>query len=63
MYLFDQKWEGFTLAYTDEQSVPLALYNGRTFGPLKIWSITYPDSIPYNPHYEELELDASLSLV
>ena len=60
LYLFGQNWEGFTLAYSDQEAIPLGLYNGRLFGPLKIWNITYHPSIPDNPHYKDLSLDPSL---
>jgi hypothetical protein len=56
MYLFNQQWNGFSLAYSDEGSIPLAVYNGRVAGPLKIWSITYPSNLPYEKHYEMLSL-------
>ncbi len=43
MYLMDEEWEGFKLAYDDSGSgAPLAVYNGRLIGPLRIWEINYP---------------------
>jgi hypothetical protein len=63
LYLFGQEWDGFTLAYSDEQSLPLAVYGGRVIGPLKIWKIDYPPSIPYNSYYETLTLEESLQNV
>jgi hypothetical protein len=56
MYLFNQEWEGFTLAYSDDSSIPLAQYNGRLAGPLKIWEISYPDYVMYKEVYESLSL-------
>nr|MBI4157113.1 hypothetical protein [Candidatus Woesearchaeota archaeon] len=42
LYLFNEASESFKLAYTDEANMPLALYNGRQIGPLRIWKIDYP---------------------
>lgn len=45
LYLFGKESEYFKLAYTDESQMPLSVYSGRVIGPLKIWSISYPESI------------------
>ena len=42
LYLFEKPGRYFKLVYSDEDQIPLALYNGRIIGPLKIWEITYP---------------------
>ena len=51
LYLFDKPSNYFKVVYTDEQGMPLSLYNGRLIGPLKIWGVTYPDYIEPNPIY------------
>jgi len=56
LYLFGQEWDGFTIAYTDEEKIPLALYNGRVFGPLKIWKIAYPPYVRDDPFYTQTTL-------
>lgn len=40
LYLFNQQVPGFEEVYNDQ--VPLALYQGRIIGPIKIWKINYP---------------------
>ena len=47
--------EPFKLVYSDEKDVPLAIYNGRSIGPLKIWEINYPENIKENP--DDLKTD------
>lgn len=51
LYLFDKQSKYFKVVYDDSQSMPLALYNGRQIGPLKIWGVTYPNYIKPNPIY------------
>ena len=52
LYLLDNnKWEGFSLAYTD--NVPLAIYQGRPIGPIKIWKVDYPSYVQEKPEYLE----------
>lgn len=54
MYLMDEEWEGFKLVYDDSTSgAPLAIYNGRLIGPLRIWEINYPARLKNykNPDY------------
>ena len=51
LYLYEEKLKYFDVAYTDEDQVPLGLYHGRLFGPLKIWKATIP---------EDLEVDEKL---
>jgi len=41
LYLFDTKVEGFTEVYND--GTPLALYQGRLIGPIKIWEVNVPE--------------------
>ena len=52
LYMLDNtKWEGFSLAYTD--NMPLAIYQGRTIGPVKIWKVDYPSYVQEKPEYLE----------
>ena len=51
LYLFNRITDNFKLAYTDEDVLPLTIYNGRIIGPLKIWEINYPEGIEVNPKY------------
>lgn len=51
LYLFDKPSKYFKVVYDDSQGMPLALYNGRQIGPLKIWGVTYPDYIKPNLTY------------
>ena len=56
LFLFNQQDENFKVAYTDENSMPLAIYQGRLIGPLKIWEIYYPNdlNIPEEYYGEEV---------
>jgi asparagine N-glycosylation enzyme membrane subunit Stt3 len=57
LYLFNQKnpdydTSAYKVAYSDETTgMPLAVFNGRLIGPLKIFEITYPEDIEYKPEY------------
>ena len=53
LYLFGKPGKYFKLVYTDENQIPLALYNGRIIGPLKIWEISYPSSLDVPKYYYE----------
>ena len=49
LFIFNQKntdydTSAFELAYDDSRNIPLAIYNGRQIGPLKIWRINYPEN-------------------
>ncbi len=55
LYLYGQDTEHIKVAYSDEQQVPLAIYQGRLIGPLKIWEFTYPDTIKVNPIFLSTE--------
>ncbi|MBI4158953.1 hypothetical protein HY500_01695 [Candidatus Woesearchaeota archaeon] len=64
LYLLNEQMEGFKLAYSDESSVPLAFYNGRLIGPLKIWESKYDEKIKTVPEYLRPELpDPSVNIV
>ncbi len=51
LFLFGKEPEGFKVVYNDQQSWPLAVYNGRLIGPLKIWEMTYPKGLNPDPYY------------
>ncbi|MBI5797839.1 hypothetical protein HZA98_02960 [Candidatus Woesearchaeota archaeon] len=52
-YLFSKTSPEFTLVYSDEQSVPLSIYNGRIIGPIKIWEVAYPSNLSIPAEYYE----------
>jgi len=59
LYLMNKASDAFQLVYDDSASgqpiqVPLALYNGRNIGPLRIWKINYPDGFTISE--EKLDL-------
>ncbi|MDD5133672.1 MAG: STT3 domain-containing protein [Candidatus Nanoarchaeia archaeon] len=57
LYLFGEESKNFELFYSDETSMPLAIYSGYgLLGPLKIWKINYPSDLKYNATYLDLEL-------
>ncbi len=51
LFLLNKKSEYFKEVYNDESSAPLAIYQGRFGGPLKIWEISYPENIVIKPEY------------
>jgi len=51
LYLFGEEWEYFNLVYNDEKSIPLAVYDWRVAGPLKIWEVSYPDNLTIPEEY------------
>ncbi len=57
LYLFGQTWEGFKLAYSDEDQLPIAIYpQGNFFGPMKIWEMEYPKGIEEKEMYKTNEI-------
>ena len=56
LYLLNKEGENFKLAYSDEDRVPLALYNGRLIGPYKIWEISYPKDLKVPEYFYKREL-------
>ena len=50
----------FKLVYSDEQQLPLALFQGTVIGPLRIWEISYPEHIEENPSYLDTEYPLEL---
>ncbi|MFA4887743.1 MAG: STT3 domain-containing protein [Candidatus Nanoarchaeia archaeon] len=53
-YLLNKKSEHFKLVYTDQDRIPLAMYQGRLIGPQKIWEIKYPTDLKLSE--EEMKL-------
>jgi len=56
LYLFNQQDENFKIVYNDEDSMPLAIYQGRLIGPLKIWQINYPNNLEIPKEYYGTEV-------
>lgn len=53
LYLFGRESENFKLAYSDESGMPIAIYNGRIIGPIKIWEVHYPKNITKDLEYQK----------
>ncbi len=53
-YMFGRESEYFKLVYSDEKEIPLAIYNGRIIGPLKIWKVSYPEDMVINQTYLQI---------
>ncbi len=51
LYLYDENDPNFRPVYRD--SIPLALYQGRPVGPIKIWEVQYPEGVQENPLFLE----------
>ena len=51
LFLFNEDSKYFKLVYDDSKGMPLAVYNGRLIGPLKIWEISYPDNLVIPKEY------------
>ncbi|MEA3378600.1 MAG: STT3 domain-containing protein [Nanoarchaeota archaeon] len=52
LFLMNEESEYFKLTYTDEdKGMPLAIYQGRLIGPLKIWEINYPENLTIPKEY------------
>ncbi|HLC56847.1 MAG TPA: STT3 domain-containing protein [Candidatus Nanoarchaeia archaeon] len=51
LYIYGEKSDIFKLAYSDENQVPLAVYQGRIIGPIKIWEVNYPPGVKTDPIY------------
>jgi hypothetical protein len=65
IFLLNHEYPHIKLAYSDENTgMPLAVYQGRLIGPLKIWNITYPDNLYVPPEYYKNEVpDPEVELV
>ena len=56
-YIAEKQTDNIKLAYSDEQNgMPFAVVNGRLIGPMKIWKLSYDDSIQIRPEYLKEEL-------
>lgn len=62
-YLFGKDSEYFTTVYTDESSIPLAIYNGRIIGPHKIWEVHYPENLTIGEEFFITELPEGVNTV
>ncbi|MDP3728627.1 MAG: STT3 domain-containing protein [bacterium] len=62
-YLFGQDSEYFTTVYSDESSVPLAIYNGRIIGPHKIFEVHYPENLTIGDEFYISELPEGVNTV
>ncbi|MFH1210161.1 MAG: STT3 domain-containing protein [archaeon] len=51
LYLFNEQNKYFKSVYNDEAQIPLAVYNGALIGPIKIWSVTYPNNLVIPKEY------------
>ncbi len=51
LFLFDEENEFFKKVYDDSSMRPLAVFQGRLVGPLKIWELSYPDDLEIPPEY------------
>ena len=45
LYLYGSRADYFKLVYTDEDKMPLAVFEGNLIGPIKIWEISYPKDL------------------
>ena len=63
LYLFNQEDENFRLVYNDEGSMPLAIYQGRLIGPIKIWNISYPENLRVPKEYYEIDLPEGVTKI
>ncbi len=53
-YIAEKESKYIKLAYSDENAgMPFAIINGRLIGPLKIWKLSYDDSIQIKPEYQK----------
>ena len=64
LYLFNGNNENFKLVYDDSKNIPLAIYDGRLIGPLKIWEVNYPKNLKVPEEFYGTELpDPRVDLV
>ena len=54
--MLDENSENFKLVYSDDKGIPLAVYNGRLIGPLKIWEMKYPENLDIPKEFYGTEL-------
>jgi len=58
-YIGNEEINGFELVYDSDGQVPLALYQGRTFGPIRIWKVNYPENFELTEEESEYFLRKS----
>jgi len=58
-YVGNEFLEGFELVYESGGQVPLGIYNGRVFGPHKIWKVNYPEDLELTDEEREYFLRIS----
>ncbi|MBI5391920.1 glycosyltransferase family 39 protein [Candidatus Woesearchaeota archaeon] len=58
LYLLNEETPYFKVAYDDNKDMPLAIYQGRLIGPIKVWKVTYPQGFKLSP--EEYAYDMAL---
>ena len=63
LYLFGEEWDYIKEVYTDEEGMPLSIYDGRVIGPLKIWEVTYPDDLEIPEEYYGVDIPEEVSRV
>ena len=53
LYLMEKEedFPNFNLVYTDQDSMPLSMYNGMMIGPMKIWGLSYPSYLNVPEEY------------
>ena len=51
LYIYGEKSDIFQIAYSDENNLPLSIYQGRLLGPMKIWKVNYPSDVKTDPVY------------
>ena len=62
MYLLEKDLPGFKTVYEDSNNMPLAIYQGRLIGPLKIWEAD-TRGVAFKPEYLETQYpDVRLTL-
>ena len=49
LYLYGETLPHIEEVYNDKDQAPLASYGGRLFGPMKIWKITPPKDLVFDP--------------
>jgi len=58
-YIGNEEIEGFELVYNSEGQIPLGLYQGRIFGPIRVWKINYPGDLELSDDEKEYYLRKS----
>lgn len=56
LYMLNKPSPYFKLVYDDSQGMPLAIYQGRQIGPIKIWEINYPKNFTLTKEEYEYNL-------